>query len=375
MTDNRANFDELVTHCLHALASNQETLDTILDRYAAGDADLRARLRTALVLTASKGQYEPRPGFVAASRSRLVERIRREQALQAAQPQSLAARLAAFFGYLRQQPRLAVVLVIVIFLVFSASLTGRATLTATAVSIPGDAVYPAKLFLEDSRLAVSVSETGDARLRMQFAGRRLVELDSLLKTQRYQLAVPTLDNYKFQLNEAVRLLQVMVARNAPAAGRLAESFASSVATYQEQLTSLAEKAPVDLQPNFSLALAVSQNGSIAVQDVLDQVDRLQMLTSTQTATPSLTVSPVDPSPEMELTATGTPAVTAIPSSTNVGPTPTEILATSTPLRVEIISTPVPTDDEEEVIPTKKPTKTPKTLPDPTRRPPHPTPKP
>ncbi len=383
MSENQGNFDEIVQACLTSLASGQETLHSAVERYASKDADLRPRLETALWLAANKNAFAPRPGFVSASRSRLMERIRQEPLAASQARPGLTAGLAQFFKSLRLQPQMAFALALTLVLTFSALFAGRATITVAAASIPGDRLYSAKVFLEETRLAFTAGEAADARLHMDFAGSRIAELDGLVARQRYALVASTIDNYGRQLDEAVSPVQVLVAKNAPLAKTMAETFTAAITGHQKKLADLIAAAPAQVQTDLARAQALSQGGFDLAQDVILRADSLVLLTFTPTATPSATIVLPTKTAAVEtilpVTITALPLDGAITPAATTPAFPYLTASPTSPVKMTptpgVQVTPVPAVEDEEPAPTKKPTKTPKTLPDPTRRPPKPTPKP
>ena len=67
-------------------------------------------------------------------------------------------------------------------------------------SAPSGALYPVKLAIEDISLALMRSEIGDQQLHLEFAGRRLAEVDRLLQQNRPLFINIALDNYLEHIN-------------------------------------------------------------------------------------------------------------------------------------------------------------------------------
>ncbi len=61
------------------------------------------------------------------------------------------------------------------------ALTGGGTAAASQNSLPGDILYPVKLFTEDTRTAVAFNSDSKARLQIKFAAERIDEIKAILK--------------------------------------------------------------------------------------------------------------------------------------------------------------------------------------------------
>ena len=65
-------FDEALQFCLDLIRGGRETIDSVVALYPEFADELRAQLEIATWLTSAGTALDPRPGFVSASRSRLV---------------------------------------------------------------------------------------------------------------------------------------------------------------------------------------------------------------------------------------------------------------------------------------------------------------
>jgi hypothetical protein len=108
-----------------------------------------------------------------------------------------AVRRAAFrptMGVLRWAAAACLVLVIVVV----------STATASARSLPGDTLYPVKRLVEQGQLALA-SDGGEVTLRLDLAGRRLDEFETLLK--RGEVHPETLDDATEEMNSTLALVE------------------------------------------------------------------------------------------------------------------------------------------------------------------------
>ena len=69
------DINDILQICLETIQNGEATLDTILERYPELADELQPQLEAAVWLHQRAESFGPRPGFVRASRSRLVNRI------------------------------------------------------------------------------------------------------------------------------------------------------------------------------------------------------------------------------------------------------------------------------------------------------------
>ena len=82
-------FDEALQSCLDLIRGGRETIDTVVARYPEYAEELRAQLEIATWLSTTGPALDPSPGFVSASRRRLVSRIQLENQPVAPPPLTL----------------------------------------------------------------------------------------------------------------------------------------------------------------------------------------------------------------------------------------------------------------------------------------------
>jgi hypothetical protein len=75
MVNNLGNMDIILQACLDLIQEGQEKLEPILSRYPERADELRPLLTIALGLWSNRSVFDPRPGFIASSRKRLVASI------------------------------------------------------------------------------------------------------------------------------------------------------------------------------------------------------------------------------------------------------------------------------------------------------------
>ena len=374
--------------CLEAVLTGQETVDSVLVQYPDLDDHLRPQLEAAVWIQRFNESLDPDPGFVSASRRRLVERIRQESAQAAPEEKSgrLASKLGEAWTRLRswnpfgelQSKRAALPLtvglaaVLLLFIVCS-SLIGAASQGA----LPGDTLYPVKLTLEKAALVVSLSEEQDALLALEFTRNRTDEILQLVNEGRFQNIDESVANYEEQVKQTISSLDAVAGKNNQQAQFLA-SYLRDYLTGQHQFFSgLLQTVPTTAKPALNKVIVVSDTGANAAQGLMDDLPGPPDPTATPTATkifrvlPSKTSTPTRrppptrtnvPTSTREFTPTSAPTEPPEPTYTPRSPTATAS-PTSTPsptptnTRTAVPPTPTPTATETPVPPTPTPTAT------------------
>jgi hypothetical protein len=362
MTNNSGEFESYFDHCLDLIKSGQADLDSAVALYPEHSQELRARLRIALWFDARKGSLNPRPEFVARSRQRLVSQISQRKPT----PTLWLDRIRAYFATPTLVPVAFVAMLIVLLI-----LNG----TVVAVSenaLPGDRLYGTKLILEDFALATSLDQANDTQLQIHYVRRRLLEVNKLLVERRYEDVDESVSAYEDEVNQTINSITALAYRNTTQAQMLAIEFEKMLSEQEPILAKLSETVPASVMASVSRAVAVSQEGKEAAQEMSRIVPPRNTSTPspfptstwtpfpTRTSRPTPTSAPtLKPLPTEEpdaptqvptFTASATsPPPTAVPTSTRTPEPPTEV-PTSTPTPS---NTPTPT-----ATPTNTPTDTP-----------------
>ena len=171
------NFDEALQSCINAIRDGQETIDSAVTHYPEFREELLSELRIVIWLLDHREGLEPRPGFVAASRKRLVQRIQTEK------PQSELTwreRFAQALDVQRIAP-VAFVAVLLLALVVTGTIV-----SASQKALPGDSLYAIKRTLEQMAIVATLDQGNEAALQIQLVENRLSEVKALLVERRYQ---------------------------------------------------------------------------------------------------------------------------------------------------------------------------------------------
>jgi len=170
-------LDEVFDDCLDAIQDGHQTIDSILNQYPQQADKLQPGLEAALWLTDAKQALEPRPGFIASSRSYLERRY------STIQPHGFWQRLFIYHRPQRWVFNIAAPIILIILLALVANSLGL----AAQLSNPGDLLYSTKIIIEDTRLAVTFRQEERARLSIQSSRERMAEFVELVLEGKYEL--------------------------------------------------------------------------------------------------------------------------------------------------------------------------------------------
>ena len=359
-------FSEILEICLSLVLSGQETVDSALAQYPKYAKKLRPELEAALWLHQQKEVTAPRPGYIAASKRRLVDLIKQN----ITKPLSLKELLPVW-----NSPTLR--LAFVTLFLFVAVLTTQTGVQSVNASLPGDSLHSLKMKVEEVQLALATDEITETELRIEFADKRAREIEALLEQGRYEDATFAVVDYRNNLRIACELVENLegnLVRQEEFAQRLAVTVSEHNRIFSAFVATIA--LPGDLGLLVSDTITLNDEIAVMMVVVLEDIGKEWtplpgVLPETPTATatllsPTSTVTPTDPP-----TPTETPEPTLTPYPTNTPrptATPTE-MPTETPDPSDPTETPVPTqaeEDDDKIEPTKEPQPTEE--PRPTREP-------
>lgn len=324
MAKSNNEIQDILQDCLEKIHSGQATIDVALAEYPDIAELLRPEIEIAVWLQTRNDQLSPRPGFVSASRKRLIERIEQENSASTPAP-SQPWWQALFLPWLQKN---AVPFALTLVLVVSIIIGSGTMLPATEVALPGDKLYPVKLTQEKIALAVSQNGTKHAHLSLRFTQRRVAEFQQLIMDGRYENVDESADRLEAQVGETIQSLDAVAHRDSTEAKALALSLREVLTDQNRDLTSIFNDAPGQAKGGIAKALTVSANGVSALQALL--LDEAGPLVPTETPRATSTRRP-----------TFTPTNTSQPS-----PAPS-----STP---RLTPTPAPTEELPPLLPTPQP---------------------
>ena len=337
----KKGMEEVLAESLAALEQG-EGLEAVLARYPESASELRPLLEMAAWMGSARAALEPRAGYVRASRARLVGRIAE---LGAAPPLSWWERLGLwwsglFVGGRRTALQLAVVVVMLACLVLGSS--GMAY--ASQGSLPGDALYPVKLGVEQVQLWANLDPVEEVRLHMRFSQERVEEIEELVKLGRYQDMKTALASYSEHVDQALLSLEELAALDPVATAELAAAMQSIYHHQARSLTLLAVRAGKIASAILESAASIAEEGAQGAERVEGEI--VIAPRPTATGTPTATSPTSTP-----------PLATPTPAPTNTKGVDPAGIASGTPLPTQTVNSNSPTSTQ---MPTTRvaPTRTP-----------------
>ena len=292
--------EDQLEFCLQEVAAGRKTVAECAALFPE-TPDLEIRLGAAQVL---RNWSPPELGPQASQiiEQRLHERLRHRA--RPAQPASWLRRLRSgwLIPALPQARKLALAAGLVAALLV-VLLTGGGVVYAPGGALPGDSLYPVKTTVEAVRLAVAPSEAQAVALRLEFADRRLEEVDALLKAGRAASVPQALEQYAAEVEAAAT---TMAQAPSDAADQHVRSEADAeLKAHLVRLSELSQQVP----PQAQAALDQAQKASSQALEVFSTTD-----TPVETPKPKHTreVVRTEPGPAKP---TGRPEATTIPEST------------------------------------------------------------
>jgi hypothetical protein len=301
------HVSEILEQCLEQVLSGQETIDSVLAKFPEYAQELRPELDTALWLQDQRSAVDMRPGYLTASRSRLVKQINRtqEKTIPAKKP---------LLAWNRSVFRFAFAALFLLITVFSM----RGGALAVQASLPGDTLHRFKLAAEDMQVSLTSDDADEASLRIEHADERAREIEELMDLGRYEDATVAFQNYRTNLSIAGDLIANLEA-DPEQTIILAQQLALKVEEHNQVFSaalasSVSDELPGDLVSNISVAVAFNQDIVSMMAVLLDELGA-QLVpfdpSATATATGTVTETPTGTPTE---TPTETPSVTPEPGT-------------------------------------------------------------
>ena len=135
------------------------------------------------------------------------------------------------------------------------------TVAAAQASIPGDALYPVKSSLEQTRLSLAQDAGDRAQMRMGFAEQRLKEIAALVEEGRYQEVGEAVLAFEADIHSAILELEI-ISQIDPARGtQIALAITEALTRYAQTLSAMIANAPQSVKTDVTRALDTTQIAS------------------------------------------------------------------------------------------------------------------
>jgi hypothetical protein len=165
----------------------------------------------------------------------------------------------------------ALLFVLVILIVFAMFLFGGTGITAYAASssLPGDGLYPLKTAMETTRAGLTFDSAAQARLYIEYAGRRLSEIQSLIDQGRYGDISQAASEFEKDLQRSLSAIESLSQTDPARAIGLSAEMIAILRGYNDILTQLLATVPADAQPAIQSAIKASQSAATSLDATYD----------------------------------------------------------------------------------------------------------
>ncbi len=314
----------ILDECLDSIWTGELTAGDILRQFPSEEQELRRMLSLAVEVRDCLAPDYPKPRYVGVSRRRVLLGVA-HRLYRSAFPR-IPAKPAR-----RWRPA-QVFISLVLAIAILATSTG--VVQAANAALPGDALYGVKRGIEEARLIVSWSDSGDMKLLAEFAGTRLAELEVLLEANRHGDLALALEGFEESLFD---LTSLAGEAGADIPIDTLDYILDRLAHLQEVLGRVREQVPADIRPAIEQAMGWL-GYSLGVVQQLRQEDVVVDLPPDLDPSPT-DQQPIPPGPQHTPTNTASPTASSIPTST---PTATNT-PTHTPTHTPTYTpTPTPT---------------------------------
>ena len=235
----------------------------------------------------------------------------------------------------------AVTIVLAVFLFSGVGITAY----AASSSLPGDALYPLKTTVENVRAKWTPDADSKARLYMEFAGRRLVEIQSLMDSGRHRDIPSATNEFESDIQRAMNATESLSQTDPGRAMALKAELAVALQVYNDILGALITTTPVDSQPALQSAIGASQAAAHILQASQDDDvnDRDNGLDDEDDASPV---------PSQTLPVTGTPGLLPTAAQTSqamITPEPLPTISQPPPATLTSVPVIIPTNTNADNI--------------------------
>jgi hypothetical protein len=266
-------------------------------------------------------------------------------------------------------------------LLLSLLVGGNGVVMAAQDSLPGDRLYPIKTALEKVNLAISLDETQEAQLQVEYTKRRVDELNRLVLEGRNSDVNEAVDNLESQVGQTVEALGSAADQNADQTKVIASQFAVLMRNQNQMLEGLSSLADDSTLSDLQRAKTVSESGATATRQLLQTLPSptptarpTRRKVASSDSEPATTVPTKIPVPTKTLRPLSTNPPKATPTAAPIFLPPfEEPSATNTPRPAPTVTytpRPLPTNTytptekppTEAPVPTDPPTSTPTSIP-------------
>ena len=255
------DFDSILDKCLSQIRTGKVDVKSCLNQYPEHAARLRPLLETAALLW-QKPQPQPRPEAVSRGEQLMLGRVaekRSSKALRKGLVRTIGDKIdigrsgpgGSSFLPPRWRPRW----VGVVAGILALFMLSGGVVAASSYSMPGELLYPVKIATEQTRLVLTPSEVGKAKLHITLAGHRMEEIAEMSRRGQAEQVAKLVPMVVRHLEEAKQV--IMVIGEGKDAQELKTKLEESAVQQLAGLEGALEQATEDTKPVIAQALETS----------------------------------------------------------------------------------------------------------------------
>jgi hypothetical protein len=249
MKHSEAKLLDILDKTLSNVISGEASVEDCLHAYPEYAQELRPLLETALQLHTKLAPPGPSPSYITNTKIRILNRVGGRSApkerSETRRPRRRNLILRPAFTFLT--------LFVILGLLFSSI----GIISASADALPGDGLYGVKRGVEELRIGLTLSPSGDMELLSEFAENRVEEIEALLAAGREEDVEVALSDYDEIVTELLTLLEEEDLSNEP---ETADELQSGMLHHLEVLQQVLENAPESARKGLENALEKSSHG-------------------------------------------------------------------------------------------------------------------
>jgi len=249
------HIQSIIDDVFPKLVAGEISLESVLEAHPEQVDELRATLDAALWLNSQQPELEPHPGYLEASKRRLINRIKTA-------PVTFWQRL----WRPRSPQRFALQALSLSLLVVSLILVLNTINLASRLALPGDLLYPAKLSIERLQLALTSDPQAQARLQIEFTQHRTTEIVQLVLENEVDYLPESVRRLEIQIDQGLEDLENAQVDNAVQAQVMIEAMKTMLDNERFILTVLRDLEPVYAYSDLTQAIAATNTGLNAFQN-------------------------------------------------------------------------------------------------------------
>jgi Domain of unknown function (DUF5667) len=384
MDNHQENIAVHLQHCLDLVLNENQPVEQALRLYSQEAEELSPLIHQALYLQINSSAFDPDLQFVQISKRRLLRRLSEpDEVLQKPTASNTWWSWLFNLGGFRAPAFRFAVAVVLIFCLFAG---GTGVAFASQSSLPGESLYGVKIGLEDLTLALTPDQAHVALLNMQYADRRLVEIQTLQLHGQLDQVAPALLNYQKHVQKATQVMAQILLQDPIQGTQVANIVRENAASQLAVLNNLAQSPSGQAQPDIVLAQSAAQQSLEAAQSITGVPGMLPETETPTVPTPTRPVVVIVNTPTRGLNSptsgpftspeeTPTPVPGFVPTI-NIPPTGIGLPGSTATMTATLGVTPTPPvriikpEESERAHPTRKPhpTHPPSKTPKPTKTP-------